>query len=207
MGAVSPSGGDFSEVVTVLTKRYVRAFWALDRNLAYARHFPAINWHNSYSDYPNDISAWYTKNVSADFFEVQLLAMEILIEEKELLEIAKLIGTDVLANSQKLTLEMARVVRIGFLQQNAYHPYDFYVTMDKQKKMLQLILFLYEKCKLLLDMDIPVSIIKNTGIFEDVISVKYNAKDAADVDIYFNKVDSFYKKISSAYEEAATSCK
>ena len=111
IGAVSPQGGDFSEPVTQNTKRFVRCFWGLDANLAHARHYPAINWMNSYSQYVDDLSSWYNKNVSPEFVENRAEMMAILHEEDELNEIVKLIGSDILPDNQKLTLQTARVLR------------------------------------------------------------------------------------------------
>ena len=123
IGAVSPQGGDFSEPVTQNTKRFIRCFWALDKNLAYQRHYPAINWLNSYSEYSEDLNEWYVENISEDFPEVKERLTALLGEESSLMEIVKLIGADVLPDNQKLVLEIAAVVRMGFLQQNAFHKF------------------------------------------------------------------------------------
>ena len=147
IGAVSPQGGDFSEPVTQNTKRFVRCFWGLDKSLAYARHFPAIHWLTSYSEYLGDLSYWYSENVSPKFVEYRNRIMAILNSESSLMEIVKLIGSDVLPDDQKLTLEIARVIRLGFLQQNAFHPDDTCVSLEKQFKMMEVILYLYKKCR------------------------------------------------------------
>ena len=120
IGAVSPQGGDFSEPVTQNTKRFVRCFWGLDKNLSYARHFPAIHWLTSYSEYVNDLSSWYIDNVDKNFVSDRNRLMALLTQESSLMEIVKLIGADVLPDDQKLVLEIAKVIRVGFLQQNAY---------------------------------------------------------------------------------------
>ena len=117
IGAVSPQGGDFSEPVTQNTKRFVRCFWGLDKSLAYSRHFPAIHWLTSYSEYLTDLSHWYQDNVSPKFVDYRNRLMALLNQESSLLEIVKLIGSDVLPDDQKLVLEIARVIRLGFLQQ------------------------------------------------------------------------------------------
>ena len=132
VGAVSPQGADFSEPVTSHTKRFVRCFWALDRSLAYARHFPAINWLNSYSDY--DFAG-------RDFAAARDAVFKILYEESKLQEIVKLIGEDVLPESSKLVLEAARVVRLTYLQQNAYNPEDAYTPLSRQLEMMREILY------------------------------------------------------------------
>ncbi len=197
IGAVSPQGGDFSEPVTQNTKRFVRCFWALDKSLAYARHYAAINWNQSYSEYIDDLSRWYDKNVAFDFNDLRSLIVYILHEETQLMEIVKLIGSDVLPDDQKLLLEVARVIRVGYLQQNAFHPDDMYVPFEKQYKMLKVIQYLYEACKPLIAKHIPVSSILKTGIFEEVIKMKYDVpnNDIALLDTYFNKIDEALAKV------------
>jgi len=196
IGAVSPQGGDFSEPVTQNTKRFVRCFWALDKSLAYARHFPAIHWLNSYSEYVNDLAPWYTKNVGEDFVECRNQLLSILTQENELNEIVKLIGSDVLPDDQKLVLEIARVIRLGFVQQNAYHPSDTYVPLSKQLKMMQTILYLYQKAKLLIDRNMPMSLLRDNSVFDKVISIKY---DVANDELF--KFDEYKKMIDDFYNE------
>ncbi len=174
IGAVSPQGSDFSEPVTQNTKRFVRCFLALDKSLAYARHYPAINWITSYSEYVDDLKNYYDENVGADFIEYRHKINNILIEENNLMEIVKLIGADVLPDDQKLTIETARVIRLGFLQQNAYHKDDTYVPLEKQYKMMGTILLLNKEAKRAISRNIPISSIIETGLFEKVIKVKYN---------------------------------
>ena len=173
IGAVSPQGGDFSEPVTQNTKRYVRTFWGLDRALAYARHFPSINWLTSYSEYAADLKPWYDANVGHDFVPCRNKISILLQEEASLMEIVKLIGADILPEDQKLVIETARLIRVGFLQQNAYHDIDTYVPLEKQLKMMQVILRLYEGAKSLLTRSIPLSQLKATGIFETLTKIKY----------------------------------
>lgn len=174
IGAVSPQGGDFSEPVTQNTKRFARAFLALDRQLAYSRHYPAINWLTSYSEYVDDLANWYTKNVDEKFIKYRSKMAEILHEESDLLEIVKLIGGDVLPDSQKLVLEIAKIIRTGFLQQNAYHPSDTYVPVKKQFLMMETILHLEECCKKVIKKNIPMSSITKTGIIDKIVNIKYN---------------------------------
>lgn len=174
VGAVSPQGGDFSEPVTQNTKRFIRTFWALDRQLAYARHFPAINWITSYSEYIEDLSSWYEHNLGHDFSRLRMRLARLLQEESKLMEIVKLIGSDILPEEQKLVIECARVVRLGFLQQNAYHPTDTYVPIEKQEKMMDMMLHLYDEAKRLVERSIPLSQLKATGIFERLIRMKYD---------------------------------
>ena len=197
IGAVSPQGGDFSEPVTQNTKRFVRCFWALDKSLAYARHFPAIQWLTSYSEYLTDLAPWYAKHVGEDFVECRNQILSILTQENQLNEIVKLIGSDVLPDDQKLVLEIARVIRLGFVQQNAYHPSDTYVPMIKQLKMMQTILYLNLKSKLLIDRSMPMSLLKQSSVFDKVISIKYDiANDELNkFDDYKIMIDEFYDQI------------
>lgn len=174
IGAVSPQGGDFSEPVTQNTKRFIRCFWALDKSLAYTRHYPAINWINSYSEYTEDLEDWYVENAHPDFMEKRIRLSRVLQEEGKLLDIVKLIGSDILPDEQKLILEIARAIRQGFLQQNAYHEQDTYVPVRKQYLMMDSILRLYDGALKLLPLGIPVSVIRKTGVFEDIIKIKYS---------------------------------
>lgn len=196
IGAVSPQGGDFSEPVTQNTKRFVRCFWALDKSLAYARHFPAIQWLTSYSEYLTDLGPWFANNVGTDFVDCRNQLLSILTEESKLNEIVKLIGSDVLPDDQKLTLEIAKVIRLGFVQQNAYHPSDTYVPMEKQLKMMRVILYLYTKSKQLLALNMPMSLIREDSIFDKVISIKYDVanNELEKFDDYINAIDEFYNR-------------
>ena len=173
IGAVSPQGGDFSEPVTQNTKRFIRCFWALDKALAYTRHYPAINWNTSYSEYMPDLEEWYRKNAAPDFLDTRARMSRILQEENKLLEIVKLIGADILPDEQKLTLEAAKCIRQGFLQQNAYHQDDTYVPIWKQYRMMKSLLAMVDGATRLLAVGVPVSVIRKAGVFEDVIRIKY----------------------------------
>jgi V/A-type H+-transporting ATPase subunit A len=202
IGAVSPQGADFSEPVTQNTKRFVRCFWTLDRALAYARHFPAIQWLTSYSEYLEDLSEWYNVHVGPDFLERRRGILNLLQEESELMEIVKLIGADVLPDSQKLCLEIARVIRLGFVQQNAYHPFDTYVPFEKQMGMMGIILYLHEKAKDLLALGIPMNVLQAEDIFEQVTAMKYNVANGQPekLEEYRVAIDRFYHKL---YEKHA----
>lgn len=201
IGAVSPQGGDFSEPVTQNTKRFVRCFWALDKALAYARHFPAINWLTSYSEYLTDLAPWYRENVGEDFVTCRNQLLALLNEESKLNEIVKLIGSDVLPDDQKLVLEIAKVIRLGFVQQNAYHPSDTYVPLEKQLKMMQIILYLYDKCKALIAHSLPISVLKEQGIFEKITSIKYDVPNDQLhlLNEYFGQIDEFYNTVKNQY--------
>lgn len=197
IGAVSPQGGDFSEPVTQNTKRFVRCFWGLDKSLAYARHFPAIHWLTSYSEYLSDLSPWYTENVASDFVDCRNQIMALLNQESSLMEIVKLIGSDVLPDDQKLVLEIAKVIRLGFLQQNAFHPDDTCVPMAKQYQMMQIILYLFQRAKILISMNMPMSVLKEEDIFERIISIKYDVanNELEKLGGYFKAIDEFYERV------------
>lgn len=174
IGAVSPQGSDFSEPVTQNTKRFTRCFWALDKALAYSRHYPAINWMDSYSEYFNDLDPWFRENLGEDFIEYRNRISALLQEESSLMEIVKLIGSDVLPDDQKLVIETARVIRVGFLQQNAFHADDTYVPLEKQKLMMKTILHLHAKAKDIVAQNIPLSKILNLGLFDKLTKMKYD---------------------------------
>ena len=197
IGAVSPQGGDFSEPVTQNTKRFVRCFWGLDKSLAYARHFPAISWLTSYSEYLNDLGPWYTEHVDKKFVDYRNRIVYLLSQESSLMEIVKLIGGDVLPDDQKLILEIAKVIRVGFLQQNAFHKDDTCVPMEKQFKMMEVILYLYKKSRSLISMGMPMSVLKENPIFDKVIAIKYDVPNdnLAMLDDYKKQIDAFYDDV------------
>ncbi|MGN1467118.1 MAG: V-type ATP synthase subunit A [Ruminococcus sp.] len=174
IGAVSPQGSDFSEPVTQNTKRFTRCFWALDKSLAYSRHYPAINWIDSYSEYFNDLNPWFEENEGREFVEYRTKIAALLQEENQLMEIVKLIGSDVLPDDQKLVIETARVIRVGFLQQNAFHADDTYVPLEKQKLMMKTILHLHNKAKTIISAEVPISKILDLGLFDKLTKMKYD---------------------------------
>ncbi len=147
VGAVSPPGGDLSEPVAQATMRIVKVFWSLDASLAYRRHFPAINWLNSYSLYLNAVTPWYDEHMGADFIRNRNRAMHLLQEENELNEIVQLVGKDSLSPKDQLTLEIARMLREDFLQQNAFMDVDAYSSFDRQMRLLALILHYEDLCR------------------------------------------------------------
>ncbi len=173
IGAVSPQGSDFSEPVTQNTKRFVRCFWALDKALAYQRHFAAVNWNLSYSEYINDLTSFYDNSVDPKFLKYRRQIASLLTEETQLMEIVKLIGSDVLPDDQKLIIEIGRVIRLGFLQQNAFHKVDTYVPLEKQLKMMETIIHLYEQSLKFIQKGKAISLILKTHIYEEVIQLKY----------------------------------
>ncbi len=197
IGAVSPQGADFSEPVTQNTKRFVRAFWALDKALAYARHYPAINWMQSYSEYFIDLDPWFAENVGQKFIKYRSKISAILHEENKLMEIVKLIGSDVLPDDQKLVIEIARVIRVGFLQQNAFHKDDTFVPLRKQKLMMKVILHLEDKARQLILASIPISRISEMGLFDKLTKMKYDVpNDKLELfDDYIAEIDKVFDGI------------
>ena len=193
IGAVSPQGSDFSEPVTQNTKRFVRTFWALDKALAYARHYFAINWNQSYSEYIPDLERWFNKNVDPKFLRDRQELSSILAEETKLMEIVKLMGSDVLPDDQKLVIEVAKLVRVGYLQQNAFHPDDTYVPLEKQLKMMEVILYVYKRGKEVVNAGKPIRLIQETGIFDKVVKMKYDVPNN-NLDLF----DDYYKEIDEA---------
>ncbi|MFA6647679.1 MAG: V-type ATP synthase subunit A [Candidatus Izemoplasmatales bacterium] len=194
VGAISPQGSDFSEPVTQNTKRFVRAFWALDKELAYARHYAAINWNLSYSEYINDLSKWYNKNVGTEFLEARQKFIAILAEENRLMEIVKLIGKDVLPDEQKLVLEISRVIRVGYLQQNAFHKDDTFVPLEKQLKMMKVILYLDKVSQSALKEGKAFSLLQRTNMFEKVAKMKYDIPND-NLELF----EEYYKLIDEAF--------
>ena len=196
IGAVSPQGSDFSEPVTANTKRFVKCFWGLDRDLAYSRHYPAISWLTSYSEYADQVEDWYTKNVNEKFIEYKKEMLKLLSEENTLSEIAKLVGSDVLPDSQKLVLETCRAIRLGFLQQNAFNDVDSSVPLIKQYRMMETILMLHEEAKKLIQEGIALSEIKKLEIFEEYIKAKYAIENDE-----IEKFEDLNKKIEKQLKE------
>lgn len=174
IGAVSPPGGDFSEPVTENTKRFVSGFLALDKKLAYARHYPAINYLTSYSGYVDMLADWYEENVAHDMLELRHKMIVLLQEDEKLNEIVQLVGEDVLPNDQALVLETARMIKKGFLQQNALHAEDSYVSLEKQYKMLKCIETFYNEALKCVKIGIPISVIRKETVIQDILKIKYD---------------------------------
>ena len=197
IGAVSPQGADFSEPVTQNTKRFVRTFWALDKQLAYARHYAAINWNESYSDYGHDLDRYYRDHVADDFNLFRQKLIYLLAEETKLLEIVKLIGSDVLPDDQKLIIELGRVIRIGFLQQNAFHKDDTYVPLKKQYDMMRIIIFLYDQGLQYVSEHKYIKVLKETQIFENIIQMKYDISndDTSSFETYSSMIKDVMRRI------------
>jgi len=183
IGAVSPPGGDFSEPVTQNTLRVTRVFWALDASLADRRHFPSINWLTSYSLYTEQLTKWLNTNVAEDFMTLRTEAMVILQKESNLKEIVQLVGPDALPERERLTLEVARMLREDFLQQNAFHDVDTYCSMKKQYNMLNVILTFNEKAAMSLGKGASVVEISNLSVLEDIAKMKYVKEEDFESDV------------------------
>ncbi len=172
IGAVSPPGGDFSEPVTQHTKRFTRVFWALDAELAAARHYPSINWMASYSGYIQDLAGWWHKEVDKNWNSYREEAMRILQAEDDLKNIVKLVGPEALPDKQRLILETARIIRIAFLQQNALDPIDTYSTPQKQFKMLKIIVDYHRLADNVVGKGAPISKVTEMPITEEILRMK-----------------------------------
>ncbi|MBU5313656.1 V-type ATP synthase subunit A [Tissierella carlieri] len=203
IGAVSPAGGDFSEPVTENTKRFVNVFLGLDRELAYSRHYPAINWLNSYSGYMEMLKTYYEMELNEEVGELRGKMLRLLFEESRLLEIVLLVGEDVLPDDQRLILEIARVIKIGFLQQNAFHKEDTYVPLRKQLEMLKTIDLLYERGLQAIKKDIPISQVRNGELYGEIIKMKYSIpnEDIDKIEELKNMINDFYNKLELDYSK------
>ncbi|HOR85080.1 MAG TPA: V-type ATP synthase subunit A [Bacillota bacterium] len=201
IGAVSPAGGDFSEPVTQNTKRVVSTFLALDKSLAHERHYPAINWLRSYSGYIADLSPWYEENAAPDMLSLRAKLLRLLQEEDKLIEIVKLVGEDILPDDQRLILEIARVIKVGYLQQNAYHKNDAHVSLKKQHKMLGVIDRVYDRAYKCVKIGAPISKVKNDELFYKITTMKYNIpEDKPEMfDELIKEIDNFYDGLESMY--------
>lgn len=195
IGAVSPPGGDFSEPVTQNTLRIVKVFWALDAKLAQRRHFPSINWLNSYSLYTKALGQWYDEKVSPEWVRLRNDAMELLQKEAELQEIVQLVGSDALPEDQQLTLEIARMIREYFLQQNAYHEVDTFCPMDKQYKLLKSILSWGDKAHNALDSGNEVEEIMKLKSKDELAKVKYETDFDNALGVILKNMDDEFAKL------------
>jgi len=178
IGAVSPPGGDFSEPVTQHTKRFIRCFWALDRDLANARHYPAISWIDSYSEYAEEVQRWW-EQVNPKWAEVRRKSMDLLKQEQRLSEIVRLIGPDALPDEQKLILLAAQIIKDGFLQQNSFDDVDMYCVPDKQVRLLELMMEFYERAHTCIELGAPMTKITETGLKEGMSRLKSTVKNDA----------------------------
>ena len=201
IGAVSPPGGDFSEPVTQHTKRFIRCFWALDKSLASARHYPSINWLDSYSEYMEYVADWWREEVGQDWYAMRSQAMEILSEESRLEQIVKLVGSDTLPDEQRLVLETARLLREGFLQQNSFDPIDSYSPVEKQIRMLNLILYFHQRAGRVIKMGALISTIHDLPIVDTLIRMKtlVDNEDLVRLDEIHKEIDEQMQKLEAEY--------
>jgi len=195
IGAVSPPGGDFSEPVTQNTLRIVKVFWALDAKLSQKRHFPAIDWLTSYSLYNDRLAGWFTENVGSDWNELRDNAMDILQEEAELQEIVQLVGSDALPEDQQLTLEIARMLREYFLQQNAFHPVDTFCPFDRQYKLLKSVSQFGEKATDKMENGVPINKIMEMESKDELAKVKYEEDFDAALETIMAKMDEEFTQL------------
>ncbi|MHA7648191.1 V-type ATP synthase subunit A [Nitrosopumilus sp. S4] len=177
VGAVSPSGGDFTEPVTTHTMRFIKTFWALDAKLAYSRHYPSINWMNSYSGYLADIAKWWGENINEDWLNLRSEAYGILQREDTLKEIVRLLGPEALPDEEKLILEVARMVKIGLLQQNSFDDVDTYCSPEKQYKLLKLLVDFYRKGQQALKEGAALSDIRAMAVVTLILKARMDVKD------------------------------
>lgn len=196
IGSVSPPGGDFSEPVTQHTKRFVRAFWALDRQLANARHYPSISWINSYSEYVDDIASWWETTIDPEWRKLRTEIMDLLQQENKLQQVVKLVGPDVLPDSQRLVLETCTMFKNVFLQQNAFDKIDMYSVAEKQVKMLRIILAFHNGALAALKKGATLVKIKKQPVLHDISKMKFTiANDELD------KLDALLKNVELAFTE------
>jgi V/A-type H+-transporting ATPase subunit A len=199
IGAVSPPGGDISEPVSQATLRIVKVFWGLDANLAYQRHFPAINWLTSYSLYADSLADWYNNNVSKDWMKSRARFMSILHDEAELKEIVKLIGMDALSSKDRLKMETARSIREDFLHQLAFHEVDTYTSLKKQLYMMKLILNFNDEAAVAVDKGADIEAVANLAVREKIGRFKYVEEEKTDAE--FEKLSV---EISSELDDLLT---
>lgn len=202
IGAVSPPGGDISEPVSQATLRIVKVFWGLDAQLAYRRHFPAINWLNSYSLYQTKVDEWMDENINKDFSENRKLAIKLLQEEANLQEIVRLVGKDTLSFEDQLKLEAAKSIREDYLQQNAFHEQDTYTSLEKQQRMLNMVLNFYKESVKALESNVYLNDILKLEVREKIARAKYLSENEIDkIDEINDEFNSEIKKLISKQGE------
>ena len=177
VGAVSPSGADFTEPVTTHTIRFIKTFWALDTRLAYSRHYPSINWMQSYSGYLEDVAKWWKENVSADWYDLRSESYQILQKEDTLKEIVRLLGPEALPDEEKLVLEVARMIKIGILQQNSFDKIDTYCSPQKQLKLVRLMVKFYKEAQKALKEGKSLADIRAMPIITSLLKAKFEIPD------------------------------
>lgn len=205
IGAVSPPGGAFTEPVTSHTQRFVRAFWALDRDLAAARHFPSVNWIDSYSQYVDEVEGWWQQNVDPEWRVRRDATMALLQEEDRLQEIARLVGPDALPDQQRLVLLTARLLREGFLQQNALDDVDSYTTPERQDVMLRAILHFHQRASRLVGMGVPIDRLRSLPVVDSLLRMRSTIpNDSVDRILQIEQeIDAQTSRIDVEYSRAA----
>jgi V/A-type H+-transporting ATPase subunit A len=201
IGAVSPPGGDFSEPVTQHTKRFVRCFWGLDRQLANARHYPAISWLESYSEYLGDVSQWWEQHVGATWSAERAEIMDLLQREVRLQQVVKLVGPDALPDSQRFVLEVCTIFKNAFLQQSAFDDIDRYSIPEKQLKMLQIILVFWRRGQEAIKRGVTLVNIKEIKVIQDIIRMKFSVtnEDLSLIDSYQAKLERAFDQMEAVY--------
>ena len=200
IGAVSPPGGDLSDPVVQSTLKVVKVFWALDDRLANMRHFPAINWLLSYSLYTENIKGYWKDQVAEDFAELRQTSMQLLEEESELQEIARLVGVESLAVRERLVLESARSIREDFLHQNAFHPQDTYTSLRKQYLMLRTIIHFHNSGIRALEDGLELEDIQALPVKEKISKMKFLPEEDAELLEVYIQIDEAFKNIAKAME-------
>jgi len=203
VGAVSPSGADFTEPVTTHTIRFIKTFWALDTRLAYSRHYPSINWMQSYSGYLEDVSKWWTENISPDWYKLRAESYNILQREDTLKEIVRLLGPEALPDEEKLILEIARMIKIGILQQNSFDKVDTYNSPEKQLKLVKLMVKFYNESLKSLKEGVSLADIRTMPILPSLLKAKFEIPDEqiAKLDELTKNMDIQFEQIRSKKEE------
>ena len=199
VGAVSPSGADFTEPVTTHTIRFIRTFWALDTRLAYSRHYPSINWMQSYSGYLEDVSKWWKENVTGEWYNLRAESYHVLQREDTLKEIVRLLGPEALPDEEKLVLEVARMVKIGILQQNSFDKVDTYCSPQKQVKLVALMVKFYREAQKALKAGITLADIRAMPIIPALLKSKFEVPEDQ-----LNKLDELDRKIDEQFRQATT---
>lgn len=202
IGAVSPPGGDLSDPVVQATLRVVKVFWSLEANLAYARHFPAISWLNSYSLYNDTIKDYVESKVHKDYFQIQAEAMSLLEKESELEEIVRLVGIDALSGPDRLILLAAKMIREDFLHQNAFHEVDTFTPIEKQYKMLKIIIYFYQKANDYLNAGVDIESIEKMAVREKIARAKYiENENLYMLDSIFSEIDKEFQLLREISEK------
>lgn len=201
IGAVSPPGGDFSEPVTQNTKRFVKCFWGLDKNLAYSRHYPSINWLTSYSEYTEDLKEWFSENVTDDWNHYRDEAMKLLTEDDRLQQIIKIVGEDVLPDDQKLVVLISKIIKVGVLQQSAFSEVDSYCSLEKQYHLIKIIMDTYTKAKKYVEKSIALSQILPSEIISKLMTMKEEIKEINEFKNIENMLNEHFEKLEGIYSK------